>query len=179
MSEESGSKLVQPSQLAIVAPIEFTVIAEPWASYELEDGTKLFVKLVVAKVNRGFDQNGQPAYTLNSQNVVSSHVPEHLRGQPSTTPFNVADPSTFKVVASLDFDRVGQEQWNVYNLADGSVLKTRLEVSSVARIDKYGPDGDPVYFTQTQSLVRFKVSENVLKQAKAAIRKPDTKGPYA
>ncbi len=179
MSEESGSKAVQPSQLASVTPIEFMVVSEPWVKYKLEDGTKLFVKLVVAKVNRGFDQNGQPAYSVNSQNVVASHVPDPLRGQPSTTPFNVADPSTFKIVASLDFDRMGPEKWNVYNLADGSVLKARLEVSSVARIDKFGADGDPIYFTQTQPLVRFKVAENVLKQAKAPIRKPDTKGPYA
>ncbi len=159
--------------------MEFTVVSEPWAKYKLEDGTRLYAKLVVAKVIRGLDQAGQPAYSVSSQNVISTHASENLKGQPSATPVNLSDPSSYKVVASVDFDRMGPEKWNEYRLADGSILKARLEISMVARTDKYAGDGDPVYLTNAQPLLRFKIAENVLKHAQAAVRKPDTKGPYA
>ncbi len=152
MSSESGSGQKQPQStidLTSMTPMEFTVISEPWTKYKLEDQTKLFVKLV------------------------------DLRGQPTTTQLNLADPSSYKVVASLDFDRVGDEKWNEYHLTDGTVLKARLELSNVSRIDKYQGDGDPVYLVNTsQPLVRFKVSDQVLKSVKAPVRQPDVKAPY-
>lgn len=159
--------------------LEFTVITEPWTKYKLEDQTRLFVKLVVVKVVRALNEQGQPAYNMNAQNIVATHAPQNLRGQPSTTQFNVADPSSYRIVASLDFDRVGDEKWNEYHLADGTILKTRLELSTVARIDKYQGDGDPVYIVNTgQPLVRFKISEQVLKSVRNPVRQPDVKAPY-
>ncbi len=166
-----------PGQIAL----EFTVVSEPWVKYKLEDQTKMFVKLVLVKVVRGFNEQGQPAYSVSTQNVISTHAPESLRGQPSTSPVNFADPSTFKVVASVDFDRVGPEAWNEYKLEDGTTLKARVEIATVMRTDKYLADGDPVYLTNAQALTRFKVADEVLKQASTIglKRKSDTKGPYA
>jgi hypothetical protein len=165
--------------LAGTTALEFTVISEPWTKYKLEDQTKLFVKLVVVKVVRGLNEQGQPAYNMNAQNIIATHASANLRGQPSTTQFNLADPSSYKIVASLDFDRVGEEKWNEYHLADGTVLKTRLELSTVARLDKYQGDGDPVYLVNTgQPLVRFKISDQVLKSVRSPVRQPDVKAPY-
>jgi len=165
--------------LTSMTPIEFTVISEPWTKYKLEDQTKLFVKLVVVKVVRGLNEQGQPAYNMNAQNIIATHGASNLRGTPSTTQLNLADPTTFKVVASLDFDRMGDEKWNEYHLTDGTVLKARLELANVSRIDKYQGDGDPVYLVNTsQPLVRFKISDEVLKSVRTPVRKPDTKAPY-
>lgn len=157
------------------------MVSEPWVKYKLEDQTKLFAKLVLVKVVRGFNEQGQPAYSVSTQNVISTHAADALKGQPSTSPVNFADPSTFKVVASVDFDRVGPEAWNEYRLEDGTVLKARLEIATVMRTDKYLADGDPVYMTNAQALTRFKVSDEVLKQAGSLTpkRKSDSKGPYA
>lgn len=181
MSSESGSKEKQPQptiDLTSMTPIEFTVISEPWVKYKLEDQTKLFVKLVVVKVVRGLNEQGQPAYNMNAQNIITTHGAANLRGQP-TTQLNLADPSSYKIVASLDFDRIGEEKWNEYHLTDGTVLKTRLELSTVARIDKYQADGDPVYLVNSsQPLVKFKISEQVLKSARTPVRQPDVKAPY-
>ena len=181
MSAESGrnQKPQQTMDLAGTTALEFTVISEPWTKYKLEDQTKLFVKLVVVKVVRGLNEQGQPAYNMNAQNIIATHASANLRGQPSTTQFNLADPSSYKIVASLDFDRVGEEKWNEYHLADGTVLKTRLELSTVARLDKYQGDGDPVYLVNTgQPLVRFKISDQVLKSVRSPVRQPDVKAPY-
>jgi hypothetical protein len=182
MSSESSVKEKQPQpaiDLTSMTPIEFTVISEPWVKYKLEDQTKLFVKLVVFKVVRGLNEQGQPAYNMNAQNIVATHGAPNVRGQPSTTQLNLADPSSYKVVASLDFDRIGEEKWNEYHLSDGTVLKARLELSTVARIDKYQADGDPVYLVNTgQPLVRFKISDQVLKSVRTPVRQPEFKAPY-
>jgi hypothetical protein len=182
MSSESDYAKKQPPasvDFASMAPVEFTVISEPWVKYKLEDQTKLFVKLVVVKVVRGLNEQGQPSYNMNTQNIIATHGAPNLRGQPSTGQLNLADPSSYKIVASLDFDRIGDEKWNEYHLTDGTVLKTRLELSTVARIDKYQGDGDPVYLVNTgQPLVKFKISEQVLKSARTPVRQPDVKAPY-
>ena len=110
MPSESGSNEKQPQptiDLTNMTPIEFTVISEPWVKYKLEDQTKIFVKLVVVKVVRGLNELGQPTYNMNAQNIIATHGAPNLRGQPSTIQLNLADPSSYKIVASLDFDRMG------------------------------------------------------------------------
>src|SRR5947199_3811674 len=146
MSSESGSSQKPPQStidLTSMTPMELTVVSEPWTKYKLEDQTKLFVKLVVVKVVRGLNEQGQPAYNMNAQNIIATHGAPNLRGQPSTTQLNLADPSSYKVVASLEFDRMGQEKWNEYHLTDGTVLKARGESAKVARIGKYNGEGEP------------------------------------
>src|SRR5260370_17508955 len=166
MSSESGSSQKPPQStidLTSMTPVEFKVISETLSKYKMEDQTKLFVKLVVVKVVRGLNEQGQPSYNMNAQNIIATHGAPNLRGQPTTTQLNLADPSSYKVVASLDFDRVGDEKWNEYHLTDGTVLKARLELSNVSIIDKYQGDGDPVYLDNTsQHLVRFKGSIHFL-----------------
>ncbi len=159
-------------------PVEFTVISEPWEKYKLEDQTKLFARLIVTKVVRGFNENGQPAYNLNPQPIFVTHAPESLRGQPAAVPINFGDPSAYKVVASLDFNRMGPEKWNEYHFTDGTVLKARLEISAISRTDKFAQDGDPGYMIQSQPLIRFKISDQVLKSARTPVRQPDVKAPY-
>ncbi len=110
MSSESGSSQKPPQStidLTSMTPMEFTVVSEPWTKYKLEDQTKLFVKLVVVKVVRGLNEQGQPAYNMNAQNIIATHL-----------------------------------------------------------------------VNTSQPLVRFKVSEQVLKSVRAPIRQPDVKAPY-
>jgi hypothetical protein len=179
MSDSAKKQLQTSADFASMAPVEFTVVSEPWVKYKLEDQTKLFVKLVVVKIVRGLNEQGQPSYNMNTQNIIATHGAPNLRGQPSTTQLNLSDPTSYRVVASLDFDRIGDEKWNEYHLTDGTVLKTRLELSTVSRIDKYQGDGDPVYLVNTgQPLVKFKVSDQVLRTARTPVRQPDVKAPY-
>jgi len=53
--------------------LSFKPIKEEWNEYELEDGTKLFVKLVLAEVIRGdaINELGEPIYNIRAQNVMS------------------------------------------------------------------------------------------------------------
>jgi hypothetical protein len=52
-------------------PLCYVADAEPWASYTLEDGTRLRVKVVLVKVFRvGVDDAGGPKYECQFQQIL-------------------------------------------------------------------------------------------------------------
>src|SRR3989454_5045046 len=97
---------------------------------------------------------------------------------PTNPPPTTIDPSTTNTT-SVDFERVGLERWNVYELSDGSVLRAKLEVTGILRTDKYGPDGDPLYIVSNQPIPRLKVAEALVKKQKATKQQDSSpKGIY-
>ncbi|TMI57269.1 hypothetical protein E6H16_10640 [Candidatus Bathyarchaeota archaeon] len=131
--------------------IEFTTKDEPWIKYKLDDGTLLFGRLVIAKIFRG------------DQNIFATIVPKPLRGTPTNPPPTSLDPNITNTT-QVDFERVGPERWNVYEISDGSVLRAKLEITGILRTDKYGPDGDPLYIINNQPIQRMKVAANLIKK---------------
>jgi len=53
----------------------------------------------------------------------------------------------------LDFKEV-EENWNTYNLSDGTTLKVKLVLRGVKRLKNYEPDGSPIYVINTINVVR-------------------------
>jgi hypothetical protein len=88
-------KIVSPvSQRQVEAEqVDFEARAEPWAAYELSDGTVLKVRTILTNVMRiegEYDQSGNPVYVVSSQNVIQANAPKKLRGTPT---LGVAPPS--------------------------------------------------------------------------------------
>jgi hypothetical protein len=160
-------------------PIEFAVKDEPWTKYKLEDGTLLFGRLTILKIYRSndYDATGQPIYGWSSQNLVSTICPTPLRGTPTVPPPTTLDPSTMNTTY-VDFERVGPEKWNVYELTDGSVLRAKLEITAVLRTDKYAPDGEPLYIVNNQMIQRIKVPQTLIKKQQLPKQTADHKGLY-
>ncbi len=161
--------------------VEFTVKDEPWTKYKLEDGTLLFGRLVILKIFRGdeYDATGQPIYGWQSQNLFTTISPKTLRGSPTVPPPTTLDPGVTNTTP-IDFERVGFEKWNVYELSDGSLLRTKLEVTGVLRTDKFGQDGEPLYIVNNQPIHRMKVAPNLIKKPQRPLPKRDQehKGLY-
>lgn len=64
------------------AEVGYRASGEHWNEYLLDDGSVIRLKPVVTSVLRIdglFDQNGDPAYIVNSTNIVSVSAPEELR----------------------------------------------------------------------------------------------------
>ncbi len=172
--------MAQPQvDLTKATPIEFVVKDEPWTKYKLEDGTLLFGRLTILKIYRSndYDPTGQPIYGFNSQNLVSTICPPTLRGTPTTPPPTTLDPSTMNTTY-VEFERVGPEKWNVYELTDGSVLRARLEVTGVIRTDKFAPDAEPLYIVNNQMIQRMKVAPNLIKKQQFPKQDREPKGIY-
>jgi len=53
-------------------------------------------------------------------------------------------------ITEVDF-KSPEEQWLEYKLSDGTMLKYRSAVTSIARSDKYDENGNPFYFVHSQS----------------------------
>ena len=68
--------------------VDFKAIEEPWATYELDDGTVLKIKLVareIMRINTKKDNLGNPTYLVESQNVMAPpKCPSHLIKEPET-----------------------------------------------------------------------------------------------
>jgi hypothetical protein len=54
---------------------------------------------------------------------------------------------------NLDFDEE-EEHWNSYTLEDGTTLKVKLVLRGVKRLQRFNPDGTPMYLIQSQNIVR-------------------------
>src|SRR5213594_3252900 len=159
--------------------IEFIVKDEPWVKYKLEDGTLLFGRLIIPKIFRSNDHDfsGNPIYAWSSQNLFTTICPQALRGTPTVPVPTTLDPRTMNTTA-VDFERVGPEKWNVYELSDGSVLRAKLEITGIMRTDKYGPDGDPLYIINNQPIQRMKVAESLIKKQRIPQKDTSRKDIY-
>ncbi len=61
----------------------------------------------------------------------------------------------------IDCDEVevlaSKEEWNVYQLANGKELSTKTVIIRVCRAKtEKAPDGEPLYLTQTQQIIKVK-----------------------
>ena len=65
--------------------LEFKPTSDAWATFTLEDGTELRVKLVVFEVVRleEYSETGEPIYIFKGQQVVATKVPDELKKKPS------------------------------------------------------------------------------------------------
>ena len=60
--------------------------------------------------------------------------------------------------------KVNREDWNEYQLADGTELRMRLVVGEVYYLPgTYDREGKPVYFVKSQNLVISKSPDHLLK----------------
>ena len=47
-----------------------------------------------------------------------------------------------------------EERWSTFRLGDGSTIKVKLVVKGAKRLNRYAPDGMPVYTVDTENIVR-------------------------
>jgi hypothetical protein len=62
--------------------IDVSQSSERWNEYLLDDGSVLKIKFILKKVYRlpnEFDPQGNPIYLAESQNILSSTSPDHLK----------------------------------------------------------------------------------------------------
>ena len=61
----------------------------------------------------------------------------------------------------------GEEPWRTYTLSDGSTIKVKHKLKSAKRLEKYSPDGMPVYVVDYDNIVQVvNVPEKLAKKPK-------------
>ena len=62
-----------------------------------------------------------------------------------------------------------EEQWSTYTLSDGSTIKVKHKLKSAKRLDKYSPDGIPIYVVDYDNIVQVvRVPEKLARESKTS-----------
>ena len=65
----------------------------------------------------------------------------------------------------LEFDNE-KEPWSVYKLEDGTVIKAKQSLVSICRlVDKFKPDGEPIYVFKIAGMMNVDVPPELKKKA--------------
>jgi len=162
--------MAQPQSNAVDAEIvDFKVQAEDWQYYDLSDGSKLKIKLVLTQVLKSRTQAnelGEPIYSWNAPIFLSIvSCPANLRSQPTDTPVTL-DRVADSIDVEVDFERMNKkDEWNVYALADGTSLHLKPKINGIARTKLKGQAGEPVYTVATGNpRYKLKVSDDLVKK---------------
>jgi phage head maturation protease len=67
-----------------------------------------------------------------------------------------------------------KEDWNEYELEDGTKLYIKLVLVDVVRLNEISPIGEPVYQILSQNIVRVKSSKRAIQEVEEAIKKEKT-----
>ncbi len=75
------------------------------------------------------------------------------------------DPNGNEIEATIMPFQAGGEHWNEYLVDDGTVVRIKLVVSEVLRVDgQYDEKGDPIYFIQSQNVTNVSAPEALRKK---------------
>lgn len=58
----------------------------------------------------------------------------------------------------------GSEEWNTYNLEDGSRLRVKSVVAEIVRLEEFREDGEPIYAFTTKQISSTEVPEELMKE---------------
>jgi hypothetical protein len=62
---------------------------------------------------------------------------------------------------------ISKEPWCAYTLSDGSTIKVKHKLKSAKRLEKYSPDGIPIYVVDYDNIVQVvSVPEKLIKKSK-------------
>ncbi|MBA3749318.1 MAG: hypothetical protein H0X03_00185 [Nitrosopumilus sp.] len=122
--------------------------------YKLTDGTILRV-IVLLNYILPFP-NKLDDYDINSTNIVSSFVPLEKRRPELFTPAN-ALLNTDIIDEDVEYE-VLKENFSVYDLTNGMVMSIKPVVGQVKKTKFYSIQGEPIYITSINPIVKFKKS---------------------
>jgi hypothetical protein len=151
--------------------VDFKVEGEYWQYYDLSDGSKLKLKLVLTQVLRSRDQVnelGEPIYSWNAPTFLSIvSCPSSLRSQPTNTPVT-PDRIADSIDVEVEFEKASKnDEWNVYALTDGTTLQLKPKVKGIARTKLKGQAGEPIYTVTTGNPVyKVKISNDLIRKRK-------------
>jgi len=136
--------------------LDFKTIREEWMYVHLEDGAVIRFKSVLTRVfdTGQRDPVGEVIYRIDSQNVVVARAPEELKGPPSELIPPIHEIAKKKKPTIVKIRAIVGDDWNEYELEDGSRIRIKTVVTKVLRLDEYfDAYGNPIYVIQSQMVV--------------------------
>ena len=129
--------------------IEFKTKREDWNWYSLKDGTKIKVKPVLIAVVKSDSQ-----VAVNMEKIFGVVPLEGKLGPEDAHKYTIDELTKSVIEDDLEFSPE-KEDWNIYELDDGSVLQVKLILAKIGKTDKYDSEGIPRYVFQSTPLIKF------------------------
>ena len=139
-------------------PIDFEIIKEPWNKYQISDNTVLKTRTILKRIDRVMD-GGKVSFTMDTQTLSVIYADPSLRGTPTNRKITEHDIMSSIEKSDLRYDTIGQE-FNEYNLDDGTRIKIFTNVTSVSRTTLRDKRGDPVYGVKSASTIEVKPADH-------------------
>jgi hypothetical protein len=105
----------------------------------------------------GMGELGFPTIDIGANNMLSSLVPEKLKGTPSSDQTVTAED--IKQGEEVTYKKKGEETWQEYMLHNGWTLLLRPEVTKVIKTKKYNRDREPIYWANIQPIFTVRRSD--------------------
>ncbi len=141
-------------------PLDFEVVRETWAKYELGDGSILKVKVTVTKVVKVSAAGQLPTtppspstYNIDFQNTTVLLTNE--RGPPDTTVHSPQEIASHIIRDNIRFRTVEQD-WNEYLTDDNARILVQPIVMRVAKTSFFNNKGEPIYYVEIQGNIQIR-----------------------
>lgn len=134
--------------------VNFSIENEDWSRYMITDGTEMRIRVVVRKIFELKQPTpaGYPNMAIESMNLVSTMVPDSLRGKTTKTPFDpTSTPGT-----EIEFKRKDEEIWQRYTTADKLTVLVKPILVKVLKYNSYNDFGEPIYNANIQNIINVK-----------------------
>jgi len=135
---------------------EFNILKEDWNTYRLEDGAVLKVRQILVKIaKQKMIDPAEPSMSIEMSNLLTAiFPPANLRGVPSSQQYGPQELSQSVVLPNMKCVPTN-EVTNEYMTKSGVKMLFQIAALNVARTNKFGPLGDPVYVVNAQTNVQI------------------------
>jgi hypothetical protein len=153
--------------------LSFQIKREDWNLYELEDGTLLKARVLLANVlmegrleeiRTQIESGEKPKLrlTFNPRIIYAVEAPRELRGNLDSRTYTSTELKASIISEDMDFKTIN-ESWNLYDLKNGITLKIRISATIVNKTSKYDNEGMPIYTVNADIDAKIELPEHLRK----------------
>jgi hypothetical protein len=136
--------------------IKFKTISEEWNLYELEDKSVIKAKVLVISVvfyKKKPEDKRIPDLGVNLEVVTGVESYPGVRGEPNEETYTIEQLNSFVEKGKADMKITPiRDEWNGYELPDGTKLYLKNAITRVGRTSKFDKIGNPMYVMQNSIL---------------------------
>lgn len=123
--------------------LDFEIHKEPWNIYQVSDGSRLRIRIVLKEVRRIVD-GGVPKYHITTEAMIALICKPELKGRPSAATPSGDESQRNIERADIPFETIAHDN-NDYLLSDDTRIKIHFNLGEVSRTALYDGNGDRVY----------------------------------
>ena len=133
--------------------LDFEIIKEPWNVYNLRDGSKLKIRVMLESAWH-FNKDGKKNYSVNIKMATIMLCDVSLQGSKNQTKWTKEQFAQNIEVENCQYDTLSYEA-NEYILDDTTRILIHTNLSGLSRTKLYNAVGDKIYIVNAQASIQL------------------------